>query len=97
LTKRSLTIAGLAALVLGTSACPSRMPIMNPEPRAYQEYAQDRDDCIRKHTFGAGGSAGPCLHCELYVLCMEGLTWRMDPGVPPDSALPCCRGTGTAS
>jgi hypothetical protein len=89
-----LTLAGLAALLLGSAGCSSRMPILNPEPRTPQEYAQDRDECVRKHAFGVtGGSSGQCLHCELFVLCMETRMWRMDSNTVLDSVVPCCPGT----
>jgi hypothetical protein len=93
-----LTLAGLVVVLLGIIGCSSRMPILNPEPRTHQEYAHDRDECVRKHTFGAASeSSSRCVHCELYVLCMERSMWRMDSDAAADAGLPCCRGTEKAS
>ncbi len=94
--KGTLTVAGLTAVLLGVG-CSSRMPILNPDPRTYQEYARDRDDCVRKHTFGVtGGTSSQCLHCELFELCMETRMWRLDPNAA-DSGVPCCPGTERTS
>lgn len=92
--KLSPIVTWLAVVLVGTCGCGSRMPIMNPDPRTHGEYGQDRDVCLRKHTFAVvGGSSGQCLHCELFVLCMESRMWRMDSPAPADGALPCCPGT----
>jgi hypothetical protein len=84
----------LLVLVLGAFGCNSRMPVLNPDPRTFGEYAEDRDVCVRKHSFAqTGAPSGTCLHCELFALCMESRMWQMEPFVPPDSAVTCCRGT----
>lgn len=82
-------IAAMVAALLTGSGCASRMPILNPDPRSPEEYATDREVCVWKHSFGQGPAQ--CLHCELFLLCMEKQMWRMDAG--PDGGLPCCRGT----
>lgn len=93
-----LTLVGFALVLLAVVGCNSRMPILNPAPRTHQEYAHDRDECVQKHTFGVkSGAAGQCVHCELYVLCMERAMWRMDVDIPSDTGLPCCRGTEKTS
>jgi hypothetical protein len=96
--RRHLTIAGAGlALILLAAGCSSRMPILNPEPRTHQAYAHDRDECVRKHSFGlASAHDGRCVHCELYVLCMERSMWKMGPDAGADTGLPCCRGTAKA-
>jgi hypothetical protein len=94
---RTLTIAALVAVLLGAASCNSRMPILNPEPRSPQEYAHDRDVCIRKHSFGASGSASYCLHCELFAMCMETQMWRMSSEAMPRDIVPCCQGTERSS
>ena len=72
------------------------MPLLDPDPPGHEEDSRHRDVCVRKHTFAASNEvAGRCLHCELYVLCMEKEMWRMD-AARPDDVLPCCRGTARA-